>query len=101
MTPRKPVDLDATNLLEAASMLELSTMRMTRRRREGLRAKLDGYPSYSHVNVQEFIDSAWLNGARQASLSAQAGCFVGRSSYLSISPCQKVDRGGRVDVPLG
>lgn len=45
-------------------MVELSTMRMRRLRRKGMLAKLEDYPSYSHANLQVFIDNAWLNGAQ-------------------------------------
>jgi predicted XRE-type DNA-binding protein len=48
-------------------MLGLSEVTVTRLRREGLLIQLDGYPSYSRADVQEFIDNPWLNG-RQAAL---------------------------------
>ena len=48
-------------------MLGLSEVTVSRLRREGLLIQLDGYPSYSRTDVQEFIDNPWLNG-RQAAL---------------------------------
>lgn len=66
VTPRKPRNPDAITLEEAATLLGLSSMRVTRLRREGLLTKLDGYPSYSRADVQEFIDNPWLNGVQAA-----------------------------------
>lgn len=67
VTPRKPRDPDAITLAEAARLLGLTEIRVTRLRREGLLRRLPGYPSYSRSDVREFIDNPWLNG-RQAAL---------------------------------
>lgn len=67
VTPRKPRDPNAITLREAADMLGLSEVRVTRLRREGLLVRLQGTPSYSRTDVQEFIDNPWLNG-RQAAI---------------------------------
>jgi hypothetical protein len=67
MTPRKPANPDAITLAEAAAALGISEIRVTRLRREGLLVRLGGYPSYSHDDIQAFIDNPWLNG-RQAAL---------------------------------
>lgn len=52
MTAPKPRNRDAITLAEAAQLLGLSEIRVTRLRREGLLTKLDGYPSYSRADVQ-------------------------------------------------
>ncbi|QGG39896.1 type IV toxin-antitoxin system AbiEi family antitoxin domain-containing protein [Aeromicrobium yanjiei] len=67
MTAPKPRNPDAITLAEAAQLLGLSQIRVTRLRREGLLTRLDGYPSYSRSDVQAFIDNPWING-RQAAL---------------------------------
>jgi hypothetical protein len=65
-TPRKSSDTDAITLSEAASMLAMTDVTAARFRREGLLRRLDGYPSYSRADVQEFIDNPWLNGVQAA-----------------------------------
>jgi hypothetical protein len=67
VTERKRPDPDAITLAEAAELLELSEIRVTRLRREGLLIKLPGYPSYSRADVHAFRDNPWLNG-RQAAI---------------------------------
>jgi hypothetical protein len=67
VTPRKPRNPDAITLAEAARLLGLTEIRVTRLRREGLLTRLAGYPSYSRTEVEAFIDNKWLNG-RQAAL---------------------------------
>lgn len=47
-------------------MLGLSTLRVTRLRREGLLVRLKGYPSYSRLDVEAFVDNPWLNGRQAA-----------------------------------
>jgi hypothetical protein len=42
-------------------MVGLSTMHVTRLRREGAFVRLERYPSLSHAYVLEFVDSPWLN----------------------------------------
>lgn len=70
MTRPKPRDPDAITLSEAAGLLGMPETTVTRLRREGLLVRLDGYPSYSRADVQEFLDNPWLNG-RQAALLLQ------------------------------
>lgn len=96
MTPRKPVDPDAISLAEAAGMLGISDMRATRLRREGLLVKLDGYPSYSRKDVQEFIDNPWLNGAQAALLLGVSHTRVSQLANADLIPVHLTVSGQRV-----
>lgn len=66
MTPRKPRNHDAITLAEAAQLLGVSEIRVSALRRDGLLVRLEGYPSYSRTDVQEFIDNPWINGGQAA-----------------------------------
>lgn len=96
VTPRKPREPDAITLAEAASLLGLTEIRVTRLRREGLLNRLPGYPSYSRSDVQEFIDNPWLNG-RQAAIVL--GVSHNRVSQLAADekiPLHQTKSGKRV-----
>lgn len=96
MTPRKHRDPDAITLTDAASMLGLPEVTVTRLRREGLLSRLPGYPSYSRSDVREFIDNPWLNG-RQAALVL--GVSHNRVSQLAADgkiPVHRTESGKRI-----
>jgi predicted XRE-type DNA-binding protein len=91
MTRRNP---DAITLAEAAQLLGLTEMRVSALRREGLLVRLRGYPSYSRVDVQEFIDNPWIDGAQAAILLG-----VSRTRVSQVAGAEKIPvhrtRGGR------
>lgn len=66
MTRAKPVDPDAITLLQAARLLGMSEVSVTRFRREGLLVRLPGHPSYSRSDVEAFRDNPWINGRQAA-----------------------------------
>jgi predicted site-specific integrase-resolvase len=82
MTPRKPRNPDAITLAEAAELLGMPETTVTRFRREGLLIQLEGYPSYSRADVQEFVDNPWLNGVQAAMIP---GISHARVSQLAAS----------------
>jgi hypothetical protein len=65
MTQRKPRDPEAITLAQAAQLLDMPETTVTRFRREGLLAHLEGDPSYSRADVQEFIDNRGSAGSRR------------------------------------
>jgi hypothetical protein len=96
VTPRKPVDPDAITLTEAADMLGLSTMRVTRLRREGLLVRLEGHPSYSRGDVEEFIDNPWLNGAQAALVLGVSHARVSQLASAERIPVHFTASGQRI-----
>lgn len=96
VTPRKPVDPDAITLEQAASMLALSTLRVTRLRLEGLLIRLDGYPSYSRSDIQEFIDNPWLNGVQAAQILGVSHNRVSQLASEERIPVHRTASGRRV-----
>jgi hypothetical protein len=66
MTTPPTHDPDAITATQAAELLGLSEIRVSRLRREGLPVRRDGHPSYSRADVQAFIDNPWLNGPQAA-----------------------------------
>ena len=96
VTPHKPVDPDAITLAQAAALLGLTEIRVTRLRREGLLIRLEGYPSYSRTDIQEFIGNPWLNGRQAAQM---LGISHNRGSQLATVekiPVHRTASGRRV-----
>jgi hypothetical protein len=96
VTPKKRVDPDAITLEQAASMLTLSTLQVTRLRREGLLIRLHGYPSYSRRDVQKFIDDPWLNGAQAALVLGVSHTRVSQLAAEERIPVHRTASGRRV-----
>jgi len=95
VTPRKPVDPDAITLAQAAALLGLTEIRVTRLRREGL-LRLEGYPSYSRTDVQEFIDNPWLNGRQAAQMLGISHNRVSQLAAAEKIPVHRTTSGRRV-----
>jgi hypothetical protein len=76
---------DAITLGEAARLLGLSEIRVSALRREGFLARLDGHPSYSRSDVQEFIDNPWINGTQAAFLIG-----VTRTRVFQLANAEKI-----------
>jgi hypothetical protein len=87
---------DAITLAEAAHLLRLSEIRVSALRREGLLTRLDGYPSYSRADVQEFIDNPWLNGAQAALLLGVTRTRVSQLAGAEKIPVHHTTSGRRV-----
>lgn len=96
MTARKPRHPDAITVAEAALMLNLSEDRVTRLRREGLLVRLDGHPSYSRADVQEFIDNPWLNGRQAALILGVSHARVSQLADAEKIPVHHTPSGRRV-----
>jgi hypothetical protein len=87
MTARKPRDPDTITSADAAAMLHLTEDRVARLRRDGLLARLEGYPSYSRADVQEFINNPWLTGAQAALLLGVSHTRVSQLADDEKIPC--------------
>lgn len=96
VTPRKPVDPDAITLAQAATLLGLTEIRVTRLRREGLLIRLEGYPSYSRTDIQEFIDNPWLNGRQAAQILGISHNRVSQLAAVEKIPVHRTTSGRRV-----
>jgi hypothetical protein len=96
MTAPKPRDPDAITLAEAAQLLGLSEIRVTRLRREDLLTKLDGYPSYSRSDVQAFIDNPWINGVQAATILGVSHVRVSQLATDEKVPVHHTASGRRV-----
>ncbi|MEV7395691.1 hypothetical protein [Aeromicrobium sp. NPDC092404] len=96
MTPRKPRDPDAITLAQAAELLRLSEIRVTRLRREGLLIQLSGYPSYSRSDIEEFLDNPWLNGVQAASILGVSHHRVSQLAAADRIPAHRTASGKRI-----
>lgn len=96
MTAHKPRNPDAITLAEAAQLLGLSEIRVTRLRREGLLTKLDGYPSYSRSDVEAFIDNPWINGRQAAVILGVSYSRVSQLAAAEKVPVHYTASGRRV-----
>lgn len=96
MTPRKPQNPDAITLAEAAEVLGMPETTVTRLRREGLFVQLEGYPSYSHADVQEFLDNPWLNGVQAAMILGVSHARVSQLAAAEKIPVHVTASGRRM-----
>ncbi|NRQ51568.1 hypothetical protein [Aeromicrobium stalagmiti] len=96
MTSRRLVNPDAITLAEAAEMLGMSEVTVTRFRREGLLITLEGLPSYSRADVQEFIDNPWLNGRQAAMILGISHVRVSQLANEERIPVHVTKSGQRV-----
>ncbi len=96
MTPRKRRNSDAITLAQAAELLGLSEIRVTRLRREGLLVKLSGYPSYSRSDIEVFLDNPWLNGLQAAMILGVSHHRVSQLAADERIPVHRTVTGKRV-----
>jgi hypothetical protein len=96
MTSRKPRNPDAITLAEAAALLRMPETTVTRFRREGLLIQLEGYPSYSRADVQEFVDNPWLNGVQAAMILGVSHARVSELAAAKKIPVHVTPSGRRM-----
>lgn len=96
MTPRKPRDPDAITLEEAAALLGLTPFRVTRLRREGLLVRLEGHPTYSRSDVQEYLENPWLTGVQAAIILGVSHARVSQLAAAERIPAHVLPSGRRV-----
>ena len=92
----KPANPDAITLAEAAEVLGMSEVTVTRFRREGLLVTLEGLPSYSRADVQEFINNPWLNGVQAAMILGVSHARVSQLANDEKIPVHLTRSGQRV-----
>jgi predicted XRE-type DNA-binding protein len=96
MTRPKPVDPDAITLADAATLLGLSKERVSRLRREGLLATLEGYPSYSRDDVEQYLANPWLTGIQAAAILQISHVRVSQLAAEDRIPVHFTSSGKRV-----
>jgi predicted XRE-type DNA-binding protein len=96
MTPRHPVNPDAITLAQAAALLGISELRVSRLRREGLLVRLDGYPSYSRSDVQQYLDDPWLSGRQAAVILGVSHVRVSQLANEERIPVHRSRSGRRI-----
>lgn len=62
----------------------------------GLLTQLEGYPSYSRADVQEFIDNPWLNGRQAAQILGVSHNRVSQLAAAEKIPVHRTTSGRRV-----
>lgn len=86
---------NAITRTEAAGLLGLSTAQVTRLRREGLLGTLDGYPSYSLADIENFIEDPWLTGLQAAEVLGVSHVRVTQLANAGRIPVQVSPSGRR------
>ena len=91
ITRRLPLDADAINRAEAATVLGVGEALVARLRREGLLSEVrGGRCMYSRAEVEAFAADPWLNGVGAGTGSwchSDAGVSVGWCRQDSVALC--------------